>query len=52
MVGEQRRLAAAGECSRAGHRERGAPDSDVKIFLVADPAERARAAGRNFEKGS
>lgn len=44
MVGEQRRLAAGGGVVLEG-RDIGSvvlPDSDVKIFLVADPAERAR----------
>lgn len=44
MVREQRRLAASGGVVLEG-RDIGSvvlPDADVKIFLVADPAERAR----------
>ncbi len=54
MVGEQRRLAAGGGVVLEG-RDIGSvvlPDSDVKIFLVADPAERARRRRKELlEKG-
>jgi cytidylate kinase len=44
MVAEQRRLLAAGDWVAEG-RDIGtvvAPDADVKVFLTADPSERAR----------